>query len=87
MCTLLCIANLRIPSARHGWALRWGEAHPMAGRTGTKAERKKLAALRDLETLLFALGFATGVRWRGRRPSQVGIAAGTVNAEMGVGQK
>ena len=34
-----------------------------------KAERgKRLAELREIEALMFALGMATGPRWRGRYP-------------------
>jgi len=34
-----------------------------------KAERSaRLAELRDLEALSFGLGFATGQKWRGRKP-------------------
>ena len=36
-----------------------------------KAERsRRLAELRDLEALSFALGLAAGARWRGRKPKQ-----------------
>ena len=37
-----------------------------------KAERsKKLAELRELEALSFALGLAVGPKWRGRKPLEV----------------
>ena len=36
---------------------------------GAKAERsQRLAELRDLEALSFALGLAVGPKWRGRKP-------------------
>lgn len=36
-----------------------------------KAERsRRLVELRELEALSFSLGFATGPRWRGRKPKQ-----------------
>lgn len=46
-----------------------GEARPMAGRKGAKAERsKELAELRELEALSLVFGFVSGPRWRGRKP-------------------
>ena len=63
----------RYHGARRPETIRKGERHPQY-RHGNetlqkKAERsRRLAELRDIEAQLFALGLATGPRWRGRHP-------------------
>ena len=55
-------------------AIKRGASHPQY-RHGletieAKAERsKRLGELRELEALSFALGMATGAKWRGRKPA------------------
>ena len=63
----------RYHGARKPETIRRGANHPQHRHgleTGeSKAERsRRLAELRDLEALSFALGAATGPRWRGRKP-------------------
>jgi hypothetical protein len=63
----------RYHGARRRETIKSGESHPNY-RHGeetlvAKAERSaRLAELRDLEALSFGLGFATGQKWRGRKP-------------------
>ena len=62
--------------ARRSETVRRGANHPQyrhGGETlGAKAERSRvLVELRELEALSFALGLASGPRWRGRKPSAV----------------
>ena len=63
----------RFHGARHPGTIRRGEDHP-AYRHGNealaaKAERsRRLTELRDIEAVMFAMGMATGPRWRGRKP-------------------
>jgi hypothetical protein len=59
--------------ARKPETIKRGHAHPnyKNGQYSqvARAERsRKLAELRKIETLLFALGLAVGPRWRGRKP-------------------
>lgn len=63
----------RYHGARKPGTIRRGADHPQHRHGGetldAKAERsKKLAELRELEALSFALGIASGPRWRGRKP-------------------
>jgi hypothetical protein len=63
----------RMHGARRPGTIRRGANHPQHrhGRETleAKAERSRgLAELRDLEALSFALGLASGGRWRGRKP-------------------
>jgi len=59
--------------ARKPETIKQGASHPQY-RHGqetleAKAERsKRLAELRNLEALSFALGLAVGPKWRGRKP-------------------
>ena len=53
--------------------MRRGEFHPAFRHGGETLEAKakrsmSLVELRDLEALSFALGLASGGRWRGRKP-------------------
>lgn len=65
----------RYHGARQACTIGRGANHPQY-RHGeetleAKAERsRRLAELRDLEALSFALGLARGSRWRGRRPKE-----------------
>ena len=68
------MAVCRYHGARRAATVRRGANHPRY-RSGeqtieVKAERSgRLAELRDLEALSFALGLAAGPRWRGRKPT------------------
>ena len=67
------MAVCRFHGGRKLETIRAGEAHPQFkhGRETreAKAERSKiLAELRNLEQISFAIGFATGQRWLGRKP-------------------
>ncbi len=62
-----------VSHARRPETVKQGANHPQYrhGREtlGAKAERSRgLAELRELEALSFALGLASGGRWRGRKP-------------------
>lgn len=63
----------RYHGARRSETVKRGANHPQYkhGREtlAAKAERsERLVELRDLEALSFALGLATGPKWRGRKP-------------------
>lgn len=63
----------RYHGAQRPKAVRRGDRHWNYQHGGemleTKVERRKmLRELRELEALSFALGMATGPRWRGRKP-------------------
>lgn len=63
----------RYHGARRPETIKRGANHPQYKHGHeTKAAKalrsQKLAELRDLETLSFSLGLATGPRWRGRKP-------------------
>lgn len=63
----------RYHGARKRATIKRGTDHPQYRHGGetlqAKAKRsKKLAELRELEALSFALGIASGPRWRGRKP-------------------
>ena len=63
----------RYHGARKTETIRRGTDHPQHKHGGetleAKTERsKKLAELRELEALSFALALASGPRWRGRKP-------------------
>ena len=68
------MAVCRYHGAREPETIMRGANHPQY-RHGqetlqAKAERsQRFAELRNLEALSFALGLATGPRWRGRKPS------------------
>jgi len=67
------MAVCRYHGARRPETIRRGANHPQCrhGRETleAKAERsRRLAELRELEALSFALGLASGGRWRGRKP-------------------
>ena len=68
----------RFHGARRPGTIKRGKDHPQY-KTGketlaAKAERSaKLTELRELETLSFELGLATGPRWRGRKPGYAKI--------------
>lgn len=60
--------------ARQTHTIKRGAAHPNYKHgqetQEAKAERsRRLAELRELEALSFALGLATGPRWSGRKPA------------------
>lgn len=64
----------RYHGARKPETVKRGASHPQYKHgqetREAKAERsRKLTELRELEALSFALNFASGVRWRGRKPS------------------
>jgi hypothetical protein len=66
-------AVCRYHGARRPETVKRGSNHPQYrhGRETleAKAQRsRRLAELRDLEALSFALGLASGPRWRGRKP-------------------
>ena len=68
------MAVCRCHGARRQETVRRGANHPQYRHGGetleAKAERSRgLAELRELEALSFALGLASGPRWRGRKPS------------------
>ena len=63
----------RMHGARKRATVRQDENHPQykhgGGTLEAKAGRsKRLAELRELEALSFAVGIAIGPRWRGRKP-------------------
>lgn len=64
----------RFHGARRPSSIKRGANHPQY-KNGqetleAKAERNlRLAELRELEALSFALGFAAGPKWRGRKPN------------------
>jgi hypothetical protein len=63
----------RAYGARKPETIKRGADHPQYRHGGetreAKAERsKKLAELRELAALSFALGLASGPKWRGRKP-------------------
>ncbi len=63
----------RMHGARKPETVRRGANHPQYRHGGETLEAKagrskKLTELRDLEALSFAMGLATGPRWRGRKP-------------------
>ena len=65
----------RYHGARPPETIKRGANHPQYRHGGetleAKAERsRRLAELRELEELSFALGLAAGPRWRGRKPRQ-----------------
>ena len=69
------MAVCRYHGARRPETIKRGANHPQYrhGRETleAKAERsRRLAELRDLEALSFAVGLAAGPRWRGREPIQ-----------------
>ena len=68
------MAVCRYHGARKPNMVKRGANHPQYRHGGetleAKAERSRgLAELRELEALSFALGLASGPRWRGRKPS------------------
>lgn len=63
----------RYHGAKKPETIKRGADHPQYRHGGetlqAKAERsRKLMELRELEALSFALGLASGGRWRGRKP-------------------
>jgi hypothetical protein len=67
------MAACRYHGARRPETVRRGAKHLQYRHGGetleAKAERSRgLAELRQLEALSFSLGYATGRRWRGRKP-------------------
>ena len=66
----------RYHGARRPATVKRGANHPQYRHGGetleVKAERsRRLAELWELEALSFALGLASGPRWRGRKPKTV----------------
>ncbi len=67
----------RYHGARRPSSIKRGASHPQY-KNGletleAKTERnQRLVELRELEALSFAIGIATGPRWRGRKPGSVG---------------
>lgn len=67
------MAVCRYHGAKKPEAIKRGASHPHYKHghetRKAKAERsRKLTELRELEAVSFALGLASGVRWRGRKP-------------------
>jgi hypothetical protein len=63
----------RYHGAKKPDTIKRGADHPQYRHGGetlkAKAERsRKLTELRELEALSFALGLASGMRWRGQKP-------------------
>jgi hypothetical protein len=66
----------RMHGARHSSSIMRGANHPQHKHgqetLEAKAERsQQLSELRELEALSFALGIATGPKWRGRKPARI----------------
>ena len=64
----------RFHGAKKPEAIKRGAKHPQYRHGQETLEAKagrsqRLAELRNLEALLFALGMATGPKWRGRKPA------------------
>lgn len=65
----------RMHGARRRSTVKQGHLHPCwkhgKETIEVKAERsRRLSELRELEALSFALGIASGPRWRGRKPTR-----------------